>query len=88
MSGGGGVHIQRCVIAKFVEKRQRNSERVNHGTPGLIRNGEMMNATQMKRGQFKIEYMTKMELGNGIQLTCEIKCIACEKWKMQMGNGR
>ena len=51
VSGGGGVCIQCCVIAKFVEKRQRNSERANPGTPGFIRNKEMMNATQ-KNGTY------------------------------------
>ena len=64
MSGGGGVCIQCCVIAKFVGKRQRNSERANPGTPGFIRNKEIMNATQINGTIFKMEYMTKREMGN------------------------
>ena len=66
MSGGGGVCIQCCVIAKFVGKRQRNSERANPGTPGFIRNKGIMNATQINGNGFKMKYMTKMEMGNGM----------------------
>ena len=72
------MHIQCCVIAKFVEKRQCNTERVNPGTLGFIRNEEMMIATES--GKWKVEsesgkWKVKVKSESG-------------KWKVKEGSGK
>ena len=48
------MHIQCCIIAKFVEKRQCNTERVNPGTLGFIRNEGMIIATESGKWKVKV----------------------------------